>query len=92
LLTILWLAFGIRGLVAVVMFFIVWGFLSTICFGAGIVFAVGFGAFVIIVVVTNAVIVGAFFGGWSVIVGFIVVAVGGEHRLLFILWLAGCSY
>ncbi len=61
--TILWLAFGIRGLVIVVVFFIVWGFISTICFVACVVVAVGFGACVVIMVIKNAIIVGAFFNG-----------------------------
>jgi len=81
----LWLAFCIRGLVVIVAFFVVLGVISMGCFVAFIVFAVGFGAFVVNMVFDNAVIVGAFCNGWGMIVRFIVVAVSGGRRLLVIL-------
>jgi len=89
---ILWLAFCIWGLVVVVMFFIALGVISTICFVAFVVFTFRFGTFIIIMVVDSTVIIGAFFDGWGMIVGFVVVMVSGGHRLLVILWLACCSH
>ncbi len=87
------LAFCIRGLVVfVTLFIIVVGFISTICFVVFVVFAFGFGTCVVIMVVDNVGVGGAFFDGWGVIVGFVIGAVGGDCRLLVILWLACCSH